>query len=111
MGAFEWILVTLLMVPAVAVCWALFKSDVLQTSVARWRVLRPGPRRHIWTIFLLGIVVAAAIVWAFVTSRAVLAIAILVACVVLNGIVIPLLRARSIQRESARVSSHTKQSR
>ncbi len=111
MAAIEWVLVILPMIPALAVCWALFKSGELQTAIARWRVLRPEARRHLWITFLVGTVVAAVIAWAFVTRHAVLGIAILVGCVVLNGIVLPILQARRIQHEPASTSSETKQSR
>lgn len=115
MAAFEWILVILLMIPAVLVCWALFKSDELQRSAARLRVLRPAARRRIWTMFLVATVVAtalgAAVVWAFSTGHTVLGLAVLVGFVVLNGIVTPLLRARRIQRKSTSASREAKKSR
>jgi hypothetical protein len=114
MAAVEWILVVLLTIPAMLVCWALFKSGELQRSTARLRILRPAARRRIWTMFLLFTVVAtvlgAAVIWAFSTNHAVLGITILVGLVVLNGIVTPLLRARRIQRKSVSVSSEAKKS-
>ncbi len=115
MIAAEWILVILLMIPAVLVCWALFKSGELQTAAVRLRILQPAARRRILTMFLVvtiaGIALGAAIVWAFSTSHAVLGLAILVGLIVLNGIVTPFLRARRIRRKSASDSSEAKKAR
>ena len=105
MSAVEWVLIILLIVPAVLVCWALFKSGALQTSATRLRALQPATRRRVWTAVLVftlvGISLGAAVVWAFATSHAVLGLAVLVGFVVLNGIVTPFLRARSTRRKSA----------
>lgn len=109
MTTVEWTLMILLMIPAVLVCWALFRSGELQTAAARLRVLRPAARRRIWTMFLAATVMTtalgAAVVWAFSTSHTVLGLAILVGFVMLNGIVTPLLRARKAQHKSAPASS------
>jgi hypothetical protein len=115
MTVVEWILIILLMIPAVLVCWALFKSGELQRSAARLRVLQPAARRRTWTMFLLVPVVAtvlgAAVVWALSTSHAVLGVAVLVGFVALNGIILPLLQARRIQRKSALAPNEAKKSR
>jgi len=102
MAADEWILVILLIIPAVLVCWALFRSGELQRSSARLRVLQPAGRHRIRTGFLVvtivGTALGAAVVWAFSTNHAVLGLAVLVGVVVLNGIVTPLLWARRSPR-------------
>jgi hypothetical protein len=115
MTVVEWILIILLMIPAVLVCWALFKSGVLQESAARLRVLQPTARHRIWTMLLLatvvGTVLGAAVVWAFSTSHAALGVAVLVGFVAVNGIILPLLQARRIQRRSALAANEAKKSR
>jgi len=111
----EWILVILLVIPAVLVCWALFKSGELQRSAARLRLMRPAARRRIWTVFLVGTVLGtslgAVVVWALSTSHAILGLAVLVGFIVLNGLVVPLVRARRIPRQPASSSRKAKKSR
>ena len=105
MAALEWILVILLMIPAVLVCWAFFKSGEPQRSAARLRVMTPAVRRRVWTTLLVTAAVAialgAAILWAFSTGHTTLGLAVLIGLVVLNGVVTPLLRTRRNHRKSA----------
>jgi hypothetical protein len=114
MPAVEWILVLLLMVPAVLVYWAFHKSGVLRRTRDQLRILRPAVRRRVWTMLLamtaVGVALGAVLVWAFSTNHAVIGLTILVGCVVLNAIVTPLLRARRVQRTPACTSSEAKRS-
>jgi hypothetical protein len=98
MAALEWILVILLMIPAVLVGWAFFKSGEPQKSLARLRSLPPAARRRVRTARLVtavvGTAVGAAIMWVFLTGHITLGLAVLIGLIVLNGVVTPLLQRR-----------------
>jgi Na+/H+ antiporter NhaD/arsenite permease-like protein len=116
MAAFEWILVILLMIPAVLFCWAFFfKSGEIQRTRDQLRALRPAARHRVWTMFLavtvVGTAVGAAIVWTFSTGHITLGLAVLIGLVVLNGVVTPLLRTRRNHRRSTSASSEAKKPR
>lgn len=92
------------MVPAVLIYWAVFKSGEMQRSTARWRAVRPAVRHRAWVTLLVvavvGTALGAAVAWAFSTSHAAIGVAALLGFLVLDGVVMPILRARRMRTKA-----------